>query len=215
VLTLRAESGPLSAVLPPILAFTLGILGVGALAEALARRTERDELQRQTDTRMIEELTPTVADTAAMKWEHARRALREELARGRRYGHKVTLTLVGVDDWEEYVEQRGAEAARETQTRLASVLESTVRPTDKVAYRQAGEIAVIFPHTDVRGAQRAVERIRQIIRNALELEVRAGVAEFPEDAVDVDGLVREADFALAFARQSGLFVASRSLLDRA
>src|SRR5581483_11500868 len=129
-------------------------------------------------------------------------------------GHKVTLVLIGVDNWDDYVEQHGAAAAGEAQIRLAALVQPIVRPTDRVAVRQPGEIALLLPHTDVRGAQRLVERARQEIRSALDLSVRAGVSEFPDDAVDVEGLVGEASFALAFARQSGLVVASRSLLDR-
>jgi diguanylate cyclase (GGDEF)-like protein len=215
VLAIRAQGGSITTVLPAVSVYLLAAVGSGALADALAQRTERDDLQHEVDARMIEELTPTVAETAAMKWEHAQRAIREELARARRYGHKVTLVLIGVDDWDDYVEQHGAAVAREAQVRLAAIVQPIVRPTDRVAVRQPGEIVLLLPHTDVRGALRLVERARQEIHGALGLNVRAGVSEFPDDAVDVEGLAGEASFALAFARQSGLTVASRSLLDHA
>ncbi len=214
VLAARAEAASVATALPAVGVYLLAVVGSGALADALAWWTERDDLQREIDARMIEELTPTVAESGAMKWEHAQRVMSEELARARRYGHKVALAVVGVDDWDDYVEQHGAAAAREAQARLAAIVQPMMRPTDKVAMRQHGEIALLLPHSDIGGAQRLVERLRQAVRNTLELGVRAGVCEFPDDAVDVDGLVREAGFALAFARQSGLIVASRSLLDR-
>jgi GGDEF domain-containing protein len=212
LLTSRAASGGLAVVAPSIAIVALGLLGSGALAEGLAAQTESDELQREHDARMIEELTPTLGGTEAMKWEHADPVIREELARARRYDYKVSLGLIGIHEWDLYVDQHGPAAGDALQLEVARVLQGCIRTTDRLAFLGPGKVAFLLPHTPAGGARIVLDRLRLAAQETPGIDLRAGLVEFPEDGVDADTLVQEAASALVFAEQSGLGVASRSLL---
>ncbi|MCA9849705.1 MAG: hypothetical protein KC461_03565, partial [Dehalococcoidia bacterium] len=66
--------------------------------------------------------------------------------------------------------------------------------------------------TGVEGAQVAAEKLAAAGEDLLGVEVRTGIASFPDDEVTASGLMREAEEALSFAQAASIRVASRSLL---
>jgi GGDEF domain-containing protein len=183
----------------------VGLLGVGVLAEALARRTEQDALQARHDARLIEELTPVQRGTRLLKPQHAARELGDELSSARRYRYPVSVVLLAVDGWDPSDEQHALEE-------MSRLLLDQVRSTDRVSYRGNGEFLLILTHTGLSGALAVVDKCGLKLRQDIGADQRAGVAEFPTDGASVEDLFREAEAALEFARSSGLRVASRDLL---
>jgi len=208
----RVEAGGLSSIAFAVATAGLGLFGSGVVADLLAARTERDDRRRRLDARIIEELTPTLGGTDVMKREHGDRALREEIDRARRYGHSVCLALLGMRGEEQSTEAQGLEAAGEQQLRLATAIRALVRTTDRVIISRPGEVTVLMPHTPLKGALTALDRLRLAVQDSVDTGCSVGVAEFPNDAADADELVNEAQHALDFARQAELEVASRDLL---
>jgi GGDEF domain-containing protein len=212
ILWVREVSGSPLVVLPALFALAVSLLGTGVLAETLASRAERDSEQHRLDRLVIDELTPTYPGTDALKWEHARRAIRDEIVRARRFDHPFALAFLRIVDWDRYVEEHGTAPAQDHLVRLVLALQKLVRATDRLAFHSPGQLAVLMPHTT---QEAAIETLRQIgiaAENQTAIEFRAGVAEFPEDALDADGLVGEAEHALEFAHQFGGIVSSRGLL---
>ena len=72
--------------------------------------------------------------------------------------------------------------------------------------------AALLPETGVEGAQVAAEKLAAAGEDLLGVEVRTGIASFPDDEVTASGLMREAEEALSFAQAASIRVASRSLL---
>lgn len=195
----------------PALATSITLLGLGLLADALAARAEADALQRRHDTLLIEELTPT-SGTGAMKWQHAQKQLAEEVARGRRYKYPVTLALIGLDPVLENADDATIEAAVRQRSELVRLLLAKTRTSDRVAFRAEDQLAVVLPHTGVKGALAFLDKNLPEIKVATGIDPRIGVAEFPSDAGLAEDLVTEAESALEFGRASGMRIVSRTLL---
>lgn len=189
------------------------LLGVAALAGALSRHADADAQQHWHDAELIEELTPTQGGSEILKWQHASRQLSDELARGRRYHHPVSLSILGVDSWATLVEQQGPQGAQQRMVELARAALRQVRPMDRIAYYRDGELAVILPYTPLDGALIVMDKLQRSFTDTVGLSVRAGLAEFPTDAATLDELTSEADAALEFARVSSLNVVSRRLIE--
>jgi GGDEF domain-containing protein len=198
-------------IVQPAVAASLTLLGLGIVADSLNSRADADALQRRHDTLLIEELTPT-ASTGAMKWQHAQKQLADEVARGRRYKYPVTLVLVGLDKVLENADDATIEQAVRQRSELVRLLLSRTRTSDRVSFRADDQLAVVMPHTTVKGALAFLEKNLGDIKVASGIDPRIGVAEFPSDAGLAEELVTEAESALEFGRASGMRIVSRTLL---
>jgi GGDEF domain-containing protein len=195
----------------PSIAASVTFLGLGIIADSLTSRADADALQRRHDTLLIEELTPT-GSTGAMKWQHAQKQLADEVARGRRYKYPVTLVLVGLDKVLENADDATIEHAVRQRSELVRLLLSRTRTSDRVSFRADDQLALVMPHTPVKGALAFLEKNLPEIKVASGMDPRIGVAEFPSDAGLAEELVTEAESALEFGRASGMRVVSRTLL---
>lgn len=190
----------------------LALVGVGALAEVLSRSMVREAANREHDQLLIEELTPTRLGTGALKWDHARKQLEDELTRARRYQHPVSLALLAFDDWDAVVRQLGPDSAAALLPECTRLLLGQLRPSDRIALIGEAELALVLPHTPLAGALVAVQKLLEVTSRELGVQLRAGIGEFPTDAATVDALVAEARGALELATLSGLPAASRTVL---
>nr|MBF6592743.1 hypothetical protein [Ktedonobacterales bacterium] len=198
---------------PGIATVFLALQGTGWLADTLATRTERDEVQRQNDRQLIEDLVPTHGQTGLMKWSFALRSAHDEVLRARRYNSPMSLALVGP---REPISPAGDEVdLDEIAIRLAplaALLKELLRPTDLVALYRTGDLAILMPQTGLQGALIALDKVRGEASKRDLGAPAAGLAEFPDDGADMEELVTEAEHALQFARESELGIVSRGLL---
>lgn len=195
----------------PALAAAVSFVGLGILADLLTQRAEADALQRRHDTLLIDELTPT-SETGAMKWQHARKELADEIGRGRRYKYPVSLVLVGLDPVIENADEAAVAAGVKQRSELVRLLLSKTRTSDRVTFHGNDQVALMLPHTPLKGALMFLDKNLPEIKEAAGLDPRMGVAEFPTDAGSADDLVAEAEAALEFGKASGVRIVSRSLL---
>ena len=81
--------------------------------------------------------------------------------------------------------------------RIADLLTSQARPGDEVFRLGGDEFLVILPDVQEEGAQRFAARIQELLRstedNAFRMAVSVGFALYPEEEVDMQGLIRRAD----------------------
>lgn len=191
-------------------AFALAVAAILADQIRHSLRTYDEELASR--LRLIDELQMVDPETGAVKRAHAERLISQEVERSRRYNHEVAVVLFGPDQWEEILAERGSEAATELMVAAASDCLSDLRSQDTLIRIQHADFAAVLPETGVDGAQVVAEKLAAAARERLGVEVRAGIAVFPEDEVTGSGLMAEAEEALAFARTAHIGVASRSLL---
>lgn len=140
-------------------------------------------------------------------------ALRRETARAKRYGHRVSLLMVDVDDFKGFNDRYGHLAGDDALQKIAGLLKGCVRANDVVARYGGEEFAVILPESTPGGARRLGERIRNAVEDHRFLEtsdaggrltVSVGIYSTDRGAhAGEEWLVRFADEAAYQAKQSG------------
>ena len=134
----------------------------------------------------------------------------EEVARARRYGHKLSLLMLDIDHFKMCNDTYGHQTGDHVLVSLARVLKRNLREAD-IACRYGGEeFALILTDTDEAGAKVVAERIRadtesfefQGPAGRLRITVSAGLSTYREGMVK-DELISEADKALYAAKNAG------------
>ncbi len=143
-----------------------------------------------------------------------------ERARGRR--HDVTLLLFDIDDFKRYNDRFGHPAGDDILREIVRLLNSVIRPTDRVCRIGGDEFAVVFDEPEGPrdlGSQHPVsiyEIARRFQEQILEhrfpklgdqargtLTISGGMATFPWDASDAEALLDRADQLILESKQSG------------
>ena len=146
--------------------------------------------------------------TTLFNRRHFDRSLQGELERAKRYGHKVSVVVLDIDNFKSMAERSGVPTARLVLSDMGRLLKKFARNTDCVARYSEDEFAILLPHTDAREATIAAGRLRAVVEGHLfprrkKLTVSVGVATYPADAGDSLALLVRADQALYQARRSG------------
>jgi diguanylate cyclase (GGDEF)-like protein len=152
-----------------------------------------------------------LADLDALTGLHNRRYFHETLARecsrAHRYGRRLALVVVDVDDFKSINDRIGHLAGDAVLAAVAERVQSVVRSAD-VACRVGGdELAVILPESTLGDAEQLHRRIQFAVGARPlgpfeRIHLSAGIAELqPED--DAKTLFERADEALYRAKQSG------------
>ncbi len=142
------------------------------------------------------------------QFEHA---LAAEINRGERFGGMLALVLADLDNFKQVNDRYGHQAGDEVLRRFADVLRETVRDVDVPARYGGEEFAVLLPQTDMEGAERLAERLRQAVAERpmttrpgalVACTASFGVASFPESSTPA-ALFAAADEALYRAKAAG------------
>lgn len=217
--TMRAgERTVESALLAPIVdqgrALGLAIVGRtapppfdGSSLRALARLTEETSaaFNNALSVRRTRELVIKDDLTDAYNRRYFESYLEDEMQRSKRYGTNLSLIFLDLDNLKAINNQHGHFIGSKTLQEVAHRIILTVRGIDKVVRYGGDEFCVILPETDVEGANRVAERIRQnvaqypfLIQEGLNLAmtVSIGIACCPLHARSKDELVKKADMAM-------------------
>jgi diguanylate cyclase (GGDEF)-like protein len=137
-----------------------------------------------------------------------------EVERARRYEQEMGLIMLDIDNFKRVNDTYGHVQGDMVLREVARVLRQSARDVDEPARYGGEEMAVALPQTDLDGAFRFAERVRQRIE-ALELPLLDGdgtlrvTASFGAASLtkspqpDKEGLVAAADAALYRAKRSG------------
>jgi diguanylate cyclase (GGDEF)-like protein len=154
----------------------------------------------------VQRMTLTDDLTTLYNRRHFDRNLKGEIDRARRYGHKISVVVLDIDNFKSIEERAGGPAAKLVLSDMGKLLKKFARNTDCVARYSEEEFAILLPHTDAREAQLAASRLRGVVEAHLfprrkKLTVSVGVATYPADAEDPMTLLVRADQALYQARR--------------
>ena len=136
-------------------------------------------------------------------------ALHDALESARKRGEKVAVVVLDIDNFEQINEAAGHAAGDEALRMAARVILGELRPGDVCGRIGGDEFLLALPNSDAWGAERVVERLRGAIagipirKRRSGLAFSAGIAEYPRDARDQQGLMRLSDGALYRAKRSG------------
>ncbi len=201
---------------------TLGVLGVigdmsaFSLDDMRLLETVGDQIAVAVENAQLldrlNELSITDELTGLFNRRHFYKVLESEMNRTRRYGRCISLAMIDLDWFKKYNDKFGHASGDIVLADFAKALKEGLRRTD-TAFRYGGdEFIVILPATNAERAKEVIERISKkwLKRLAAKLPLAdimlgfsAGIAQFPENAETVDGLVFLSDTALYYAKRGG------------
>jgi diguanylate cyclase (GGDEF)-like protein len=137
-------------------------------------------------------------------------ALRRETQRSKRHGLKLSLAMLDLDDFKKLNDTRGHLEGDHVLMKSAGLVAQSLREIDIAARYGGEEFAVILPDTPRMGAFVVADRIRKRVeehfrrkRGGPAVTLSGGVATFPDDAADLEQLIKRADEGLYRSKVDG------------
>jgi diguanylate cyclase (GGDEF)-like protein/putative nucleotidyltransferase with HDIG domain len=144
---------------------------------------------------------------------HLASALAEELSRAKRLNRPMSLMMADLDLLRDINNTYGHLAGDAVLTGIADVFRAQLRHYDVPARFGGEEFCVLLPETPPEQALEIAERIRSAVAERrfvvetsgepIRATVSIGVAGFPDDAVDSNELIHQADLAVYRAKLQG------------
>jgi diguanylate cyclase (GGDEF)-like protein len=114
----------------------------------------------------------------------------------------ATVIMLDLDNFKEINDTQGHTAGDQVLRRMSSLIQSRLRPTDKLFRFGGEEFLVITENTSINQAAYLAEDIRKMIEAERGLTISAGLAELRADE-STDQLINRADRALYKAKSMG------------
>lgn len=178
-----------------------------------ARVQNHLNLKRQTD--LLRKLSYIDGLTGVANRRHFDRTIENEARRSQRHQQPLSVVMVDVDSFKPFNDNYGHCQGDECLRQVASAMQAVVnRPMDLLARYGGEEFVVLLPETDVEGAAKVAETLRQAVaalnfphaysRAADHVTVSIGVGSNEHDlSLSALELVKLADDALYQAKNSG------------
>lgn len=159
-------------------------------------------LTREVAERLLAENAAHDPLTEVLTAKQLDRRIYEETDRSRRHGDPLTLVLLKVAGYEDFVAAHGLATADQALRELGRLLNSTVRCADPVGRVGVDEFSLLLVHTTPAEARAAAERVAETVaRHSFprrkRLHVRTAIAAFPEGGNDLAELLASARRRLA------------------
>ncbi|MDJ0851096.1 MAG: diguanylate cyclase [Myxococcota bacterium] len=139
-------------------------------------------------------------------------ATEHEIQRAERYEKPLTVLFLDLDRFKLVNDRYGHLVGSNVLRQLSRVLLDCIRQVDTLARYGGDEFTILLVDTDAREGLAIAERIRRMVADTffeggqadpIRLTVSVGVAVYPQDARDRDGLLDAADKAMYRAKSLG------------
>jgi two-component system cell cycle response regulator len=164
-----------------------------------------------------------LAHTDSLTGLYNRRYWEPELARHvelyKRYRHPFAILMLDLDNLKWVNDTFGHAAGDTALTHLATVMRMSIRDVDIPCRFGGDEFLILMPEADRNAIQMVGRRISESInktrfklgRSFASLQVSFGAAACPENGVEAEALLREADASLYRAKEARAAQSSTSL----
>lgn len=169
-------------------------------------------LRRYESETALEHASNTDPMTGVSNRRHFMPLLRQEIIRGQRLGHRVSLLMLDIDHFKKINDTHGHPTGDQVICTLADICRKASREIDLVARLGGEEFAILLPETGLQEALTVAERVRTMVENTLvrslggvefNFTVSIGAAEQPPKEMSEEKLIGIADAALYQAKTSG------------
>ena len=137
-------------------------------------------------------------------------ALDQELKRTQRYYRSCALLFLDLDHFKALNDGYGHPAGDAVLQEFSTLVGTLLRGMDTLGRWGGEEFVALLPETDIEGALAAAERIRTAVAaqifsigGGVRLTCTIGIAAYPFDSEERDGLIRAADQAMYAAKKLG------------
>ncbi|MDY0341057.1 MAG: sensor domain-containing diguanylate cyclase [Coriobacteriia bacterium] len=161
----------------------------------------------------LERLSVTDRLTELYNHGYLHSRLDEEIERAMRFGHRLSVIMLDIDDFKQFNDQYGHPKGDTVLRAVSSIVRQNLREIDVAARYGGEEFVVVLPETDVAGALAVAERIRVSAEAFPHITgdhgerttqtISLGVATYPVHASDGASLIEAADQAMYWAKRSG------------
>ena len=159
----------------------------------------------------VQEMSITDSLTGVRNRRYFLDRFKEELRRSMRHKSSVSLLMLDLDHFKEKNDRFGHLVGDVILKKVADMLTSDIRAIDVIARYGEEKFSILMSGIDRKEALRVSERIRLNIEEAIfkaydetvTTTVSIGISVFPDNGVDVEGLIESADRALYKAKETG------------
>lgn len=136
-------------------------------------------------------------------------SLKAELHRVNRYNQVVSILMLDLDHFKNLNDTYGHDFGDMILRKVAAFFKANLRDIDFIGRIGGEEFVVVMPSTDKKKAAFVADRLREKMaglsfdENGLIVTISGGVSAAPEDAQDMDALIKKADIALYSAKNEG------------
>ncbi|BBO80541.1 diguanylate cyclase [Desulfosarcina ovata] len=178
------------------------------------KRVLRERLLNQERLQMLDELKKLSITDGLTQLYNSRyfySQLKGEIERFNRYGHKLSLLLLDIDNFKIYNDTFGHLEGDKILVRIGQIIRACLRKMD-TAYRYGGEeFTIILPGTPGEEARTVAERLRTAVASetfssagnaTVQITISVGVTQYCREE-PVSGFVQRADQAMYESKQAG------------
>ena len=150
--------------------------------------------------------------TGLFNRRYLEQSLDREVHRAARSSRSISLAMLDIDHFKHFNDTFGHQAGDFLLREVAALLKARVRGGDLACRFGGEEFALVLAETDTDGARACIEKIREAVKHlALQFRgqslgavtVSAGIAAFPQQSENSEGLIHMADMALYRAKKEG------------
>ena len=138
------------------------------------------------------------------------RHLISEAIEARHDGRRVALAFLDLDNFKDVNDSLGHSAGDELLVEFAQRLRTQIQPGDVLGRLGGDEFVIVLPNRDAAEASLVASRILEVLNTPLRIESRLvpmsasmGISIYPDNAIDLDTLIQQADAAMYKAKQAG------------
>lgn len=155
----------------------------------------------------VNELAIRDALTGAFNRRHLEERLRLCYELSKRYSRELSVLMIDIDYFKKLNDSFGHQVGDRVLRQVSKTIEERLRSTDILGRYGGEEFLVILQETGYQGAeivaQDLVRRVADLSGDGLSITVSVGFASFPQDAFEIEDLIRLADRGLYLAKDLG------------
>lgn len=174
----------------------------------LELKKSREHLQRY--ARKMEKFAKTDYLTNLMNRRCMLERMQEEVMRCQRHRNRFSIAIVDIDNFKRINDTYGHDCGDQVLRQFASILKDNVRLVDLVSRWGGEEFILMFPETDIQGADTACEKIRSIVARSsvcyedhqITVTATFGVSEY-KAGDNINEVIKSTDEALYQGKTMG------------